>query len=152
MDIASILPPNCILFNQRYTSKKRILEAVTSHLCDQYSFLDSNNVFSALIARERLGSTGIGLGIAMPHCRISDCDKALGLLVTLNQAVDFDAIDNKPVDIVFVLIVPDGKEQDHLKTLATIAEVFSREEIQKAMRGAESSEALYKIITKKVDQ
>ncbi|MFT6791961.1 MAG: PTS system nitrogen regulatory IIA component [Cellvibrionaceae bacterium] len=147
MNISSILSPECVLFNQDCTSKKRILEAIASHFGKQYRALNPDTVFNALIARERLGSTAIGQGIAIPHCRISDCNTTLGLLVTLDKAVDFDAIDNQPVDIIFVLLVPEDNDQNHLQTLATLAEAFSQTEIQRQLRQADSPEELYTVMT-----
>ena len=147
MEIASILQPDCVLFKQQCTSKKRILETIASHLCDQNPELDPGNVFSALIARERLGSTGIGEGIAIPHCRIQGCSETIGILVTLADAIDFDAIDNKPVDIIFVLIVPENNDQSHLQTLAALAEVFSDRAKQQQIRQAMDAEQLYATVT-----
>lgn len=149
MEIASILDPSSILFHEECHSKKRILETIASHLCDQNPSLDPGSVFSALLARERLGSTGIGKGIAIPHCRIPGCDETIGVLVTLSQPIDFGSIDNQPVDIIFVLAVPENHDQDHLETLAALAEIFSQEAIQQKLRSAESTEELYKIITRK---
>ena len=152
MDIASILSIDCVLFKESCNSKKRILENIASHLCDQHPTLDPGNVFSALIARERLGSTGIGNGIAIPHCRISGCSKTIGVLVTLENPIDFNAIDNEPVDIIFVLIVPKDvaakdENQDHLQTLASLAEVFSDPDRLHQIRQATNSQELYQIIT-----
>jgi PTS system nitrogen regulatory IIA component len=147
MNIASILSPDCVLFKRHGSSKKRILETIASHLCDQNPMLDPGNVFSALIARERLGSTGIGQGIAIPHCRIPGCSKTIGVLVTLDQAIDFDAIDNEPVDIIFVLVVPEDNDQSHLQTLASLAEVFSNKNKQEQFRQVSNAGELYKAIT-----
>jgi len=71
-----------------------------------YPELDENQIFNNLVARERLGSTGIGQGIAIPHCRLEDCKRVVGALLTLSEPIDFDAIDNEPVDLLFVLLVP----------------------------------------------
>ncbi|MGH1487453.1 MAG: PTS IIA-like nitrogen regulatory protein PtsN [Cellvibrionaceae bacterium] len=147
MDIASILSPECVLFKNQCNSKKRILETIASHLCDENPVLDPGHVFSALIARERLGSTGIGHGIAIPHCRIKGCSKIIGVLVTLDNGIDFDAIDNEPVDIIFVLVVPEDENQDHLQTLAALAERFSDKERLNKIRQASSSQELYQTIT-----
>lgn len=147
MDIASILSPECVLFQQQCATKKRILETIASHICDQHPMLDPGNVFSALIARERLGSTGIGNGIAIPHCRIEGCSKTIGVLVTLENPIDFDAIDSKPVDIIFVLVVPDDENQAHLQTLATLAETFSDKFCLEKIRKAKNVNELYQTIT-----
>jgi PTS system nitrogen regulatory IIA component len=146
MDIESILSSDCVLYKQQSNSKKRVLENIASHLCDHNPVLDPGNVFSALIARERLGSTGIGQGIAIPHCRIEGCTKTLGVLVTLETPVDFDAIDNEPVDIIFVLVVPADNNQEHLKTLAALAEIFSNKERLTKIRESKNADELYKNI------
>lgn len=147
MDIKSILEPDCVIHQHECSSKKRLLETIASHLCDLRPALDPGNVFSSLIARERLGSTGIGHGIAIPHCRISGCQQTIGVMVTLKEAIDFNAIDNEPVDVIFVLIVPEDHDQSHLQTLAKLAEIFSDQSRLKTIREAEDAESLYNIIT-----
>ena len=147
MNIASILTPGCVLFRQHCASKKRILEIIASLICDQNPTLDPGHVFSALLARERLGSTGIGQGIAIPHCRIAGCTNTIGVLVTLDTPIDFDAIDNRPVDIIFVLVVPEDNDQQHLQTLAMLAECFSDKDRQQQLRQAENADELYQAIT-----
>ncbi|MFT6388226.1 MAG: PTS system nitrogen regulatory IIA component [Cellvibrionaceae bacterium] len=147
MEIKSILDPECVIHQYECNSKKRLLETIASHLCDQNPALDPGNVFSALIARERLGSTGIGQGIAIPHCRIKGCSQTIGVMVSLKNPIDFDAIDGQPVDIIFVLIVPEDHNKDHLQTLATLAETFSDSSRLNDIRAAKDREELYNIIT-----
>lgn len=147
MEIKSILDPECVIHQYECNSKKRLLETIASHLCDQKPVLDPGNVFSALIARERLGSTGIGNGIAIPHCRIQGCKQTIGVMVTLKTPIDFDAIDSQPVDIIFVLIVPEDHDKDHLQTLASLAETFSDSARLTKIRDAKDAEELYNIIT-----
>ncbi len=142
MDIASLLSPSFILCKHSSSSKKRVLEEIAEHLGEQLPKLQANTIFKALIAREKLGSTGIGNGIAIPHCRIPHCDKTIGMLVTLDNGIDFDAIDNENVDIVFVLLVPEGANENHLKTLANIAEAFSNNEILHKVRHANDTQML----------
>jgi PTS system nitrogen regulatory IIA component len=146
MNIKSLLSPDCVLFQHQCASKKRLLETIASHLCDHNTNLDPSNVFSALIARERLGSTGLGKGIAIPHCRIAACTQTVGVLVTLATPIDFSAIDNKPVDIIFVLVVPEDGHKDHLKTLATLAETLSDKECLQRIRESKDSQELYNIV------
>lgn len=138
MNIASLLSTDMILCKHSTSSKKRILEDIAEHLGGQYPNLNANTLFSALIAREKLGSTGIGNGIAIPHCRISECDNTIAMLITLDNSIDFDAIDNQNIDIVFVLLVPEGDNANHLKTLASIAEKFSDETVLAHIRHAEN--------------
>jgi PTS system nitrogen regulatory IIA component len=146
MNIKSLLSPDCVLFQHQCASKKRLLETIASHLCDHNTNLDPSNVFSALIARERLGSTGLGKGIAIPHCRIAACTQTVGVLVTLATPIDFSAIDNKPVDIIFVLVVPEDGHKDHLKTLATLAETLSDKACLQRIRESKDSQELYNIV------
>lgn len=126
-------------------SKKRVLTIISECLASEYSKLNSAEIFSSLMARERLGSTGLGGGIAIPHCRVPFCSDIVGMLLTLEKAVDFDAIDGKPVDIVFVLIVPEQKTDEHIKTLAKLAELFSDEDFCLTLRNTQDSDDLYHV-------
>lgn len=145
MDIPSLLSSNNVLCQQESTSKKRILESIAEHISNANQDLKASDIFGALIAREKLGSTGIGHGIAIPHCRISNCKAITAMLVTLKQGIDFDAIDNEKVDIIFVLIVPEDADDDHLKTLASIAEVFSSDAVLQKVRQAQNIESLMNV-------
>lgn len=146
MDIASLLSPELVLCQHTSSSKKRILEEISEHLGEQFPNMNANTIFSALISREKLGSTGIGNGIAIPHCRIPECNQTIAMLMTLEKSIDFDAIDNEPVDIIFVLLVPEGANDNHLKTLAKIAETFSDEAILESIRNARSIQALLDLL------
>lgn len=126
-------------------SKKRILKTISEHLADESEKLDASEIFNSLMARERLGSTGLGGGIAIPHCRVPFCSDIVGMLITLEEAIDFDSIDNKPVDIIFVLIVPEQKTDEHIKTLAELARLFSDEDFCYTLRHTQDSEDLYNI-------
>ncbi len=147
MNITELLTPKLTLCQHSTSSKKRVLEEVAQHICTQHPYLDSNEVFSALIDRERLGSTGIGNGIAIPHCRIANCTKTIAMLITLESGIDFDAIDNETVDIIFILLVPENAHSDHLQTLSSIAEKLSSDTTQQNIRKASSNETLYEVIT-----
>ena len=146
MDISSLLSPDLILCRHNSSSKKRILEDVAEHISEQYPDLDTNMVFSALIAREKLGSTGIGGGIAIPHCRIPQCSNTIGMLITLTNSIEFNAIDSQEVDIIFVLLVPEDAKDNHLQTLESIAETFSDNETIEQMRKANSVDELLTIL------
>lgn len=147
MDIASLLSTEFILCKHSSSSKKRALEEIADHLGQQLPNLQANTIFKALIAREKLGSTGIGNGIAIPHCRIPSCNKVIGMLITLESGIDFDAIDNEPVDIIFVLLVPEGANENHLKTLAQIAETFSDDSVLHNVRHANDINMLLNAVT-----
>lgn len=123
------------------TSKKRALERVGELLATAAPSLSSGEVFEQLLERERLGSTGLGHGVALPHARIKGIDQACGVLVCLESGVDYDAIDGQPVDLLFGLLVPHDATQEHLQLLAKLASIFSKEEFRDQLREAEDSEA-----------
>lgn len=125
-------------------SKKRVLEQLSELICEQAPNLDADEVFSGLVGRERLGSTGIGEGIAIPHCRLESCTETTGALIRLQEPIDFDAIDSQPVDLLYVLLVPTEATEAHLQTLAALAEMFSKAEVRNLFRNTESAEQLYK--------
>ncbi|WP_370981383.1 PTS sugar transporter subunit IIA [Agaribacterium sp. ZY112] len=122
-------------------SKKRVLDKVAQTLGEQYG-VDANTLFSQLVAREKLGSTGIGDGVAIPHCRF-DTDEAMLAVFTLDQGIDFDAIDQQPVDVVFAMVAPENSEQNHLENLAAIASALQNEDYLKHLRQANSAQELY---------
>ena len=147
MQLNSILSPGRTLCCAPGSSKKRVLENIAHFICEDFPNMSPNQLFDSLIARERLGSTGLGLGMAIPHCRIKDCSSIIGSLVKLEQAIDFDAIDGQPVDVLFVLLVPEQAHDEHLKVLATLAERFSNPDFCQQLRSATDSESLFSIAT-----
>lgn len=147
MEIAALLSPSTVLCKKESTSKKRILEDISEHLNGVFPYLSANTIFSALVSREKLGSTGIGNGIAIPHCRIADCKDITAMLITLANGIDFDAIDSEKVDVIFVLIVPEDANENHLKTLAAIAEAFSDETVLHNVRQAQDAQTLLQAVS-----
>lgn len=145
MQLDNILTPGRTLCGVPGTSKKRVLENIAHCIAEDIKTLDPNQVFDSLIAREKLGSTGLGHGIAIPHCRIKECSKIIGTLVKLEEPIDFDAIDGEPVDLIFVLLVPDQADDEHLQVLAKIAEMFNDESFCRRLRYCEDSQALYRL-------
>lgn len=141
--IDQILTPERTLCGAPASSKKRVLENVAQFICEDVTSLTPTELFNNLIARERLGSTGLGHGIALPHCRMQNCSSVIGSLITLRQPIDFEAIDDQPVDILFVLIVPEEATQDHLNTLAALAERFSHPDYCRTLRNAGNDHDLY---------
>lgn len=129
------------------TSKKRLIEHISGFLADAIEDAQADDIFDRLIAREKLGSTGIGEGIAIPHSRLRECQDTIGALFVLQEPVDFDSIDRKPVDIVFVLLVPEEATEQHLKTLGMLAEKFNQADFRQHLRQASSSEELYQFAT-----
>ncbi len=146
VSIQSILSPELALCSLPGSSKKKVLEEIAQRIAQQYPDINENTIFNSLIGRERLGSTGIGQGIAIPHCRLESCQKVIGALLTLNQKVPFDAIDNEPVDLLFVLIVPQEATSEHLELLSQLAEKFNNAGLCKQLRSCKDSESLYDTI------
>jgi PTS system nitrogen regulatory IIA component len=145
MNISDILTPERTFANLKCASKKRTLESISHWIGDQMSEFDGKDLFNALINREKLGSTGFGDGIAIPHCRLGSCTQVTGALIRLAKAVDFDAIDAQPVDLLFVLLVPLEATDEHLQILATLAGSFGQPEFRELLRKATDAEAMYKI-------
>ncbi|MBT1452488.1 PTS IIA-like nitrogen regulatory protein PtsN [Glaciecola sp. XM2] len=123
-------------------SKKRIFEVITEIALKQNPRLNQDEVLSSLINREKLGSTGIGNGIAIPHGRIKGLEHIMAVIVTSDEPIEFDAIDGKPVDIFFAILVPNDEADTHLKALAGIARKLSDKEIVKAIRSAENKKEI----------
>lgn len=121
-------------------SKKRILEIISNIAAKNNENIDETTVLTSLLNRERMGSTGIGNGIALPHGRLAGLESVIAIIVTSNPAINFDALDNQPVDIFFALLVPEEQTEGHLQTLATVAGKLSDKETVKAIRRATNSD------------
>jgi PTS system nitrogen regulatory IIA component len=133
------------LSEQSLLSKKRVFERAAEAMGGALN-LSSETIYRALLAREKLGSTAIGEGIAIPHCRINDCAVAAGCLVTLQEPIDFGSADDQDVDIIFVLLVPEEATEAHLKLLAALARSFSNAEVRDRVRQTQDPEALKQLL------
>lgn len=142
IDITRILSPQCVRVAVEAGSRKRILHYSSDILAEAHPELSARKVFDELASRERLGSTGLGEGVAIPHCRIA-CKEIAGAFVALKTAVDYDAIDDQPVDLLFVLIVPPLETTTHLDLLAALARLFGEAENRRNLRNASSNSELY---------
>ncbi|HEY9119706.1 MULTISPECIES: PTS IIA-like nitrogen regulatory protein PtsN [Marinobacter] len=143
LTIENILAPDLALCRVQGTSKKRILEFIAEQVNRHDPALDETEIFNNLVSRERLGSTGIGQGIAIPHCRLEGCDHVVGVLITLEEGVAFDAIDNQPVDLLFALIVPKEATSEHLELLSQLAEKFNDRGFCDLLRQCTDADSLY---------
>lgn len=139
MKLSDILSPTRIELAMRVTSKKRALENLGEMLAADSS-LDSKAVFQALIDRERIGSTGIGDSVAIPHGRLKGLQQAIGAFAILEEPIDFDSIDQKPVTMIFALMVPEEATDEHLQLLAQVAKIFSNSGAREKLLGARSPE------------
>ncbi len=144
MDIIDLISPDRIKCDSEVISKKRALELLSEMIAGSSDLVPANTLFNKLTARERLGSTGLGHGVALPHARIEGSDKAVGALLKLREGIDFDSFDKQPVDLLFALIVPEHFTDEHLKILADLAEMFSNENLCDRLRRAETPEEIYK--------
>lgn len=145
--LTSMLAPHRVLSACDCASKKRLLEVVAGLIVDGSEGLDENRLCESFNARERLGSTGIGEGIAIPHCRLKDCRTATAALITLERPIDFSAIDDRPVDIVFALVVPEEAAEAHLRTLARLAGLFSDHAFCARLRACQDAAQLHHCMT-----
>lgn len=147
LTIETILGPELTLCRVPASSKKRVLEFIAEQVNHQDETLSETQIFNNLISRERLGSTGIGQGIAIPHCRLEGLDRVVGVLLTLEEGVGFDAIDNQPVDLVFALIVPKEATSEHLELLSQLAEKFNDRGFCDQLRQCTEASTLYSRMT-----
>ena len=144
--LETILTPGRSLVNVPGGSKKKALEQIANLISSQVPELEMQDVFEALIAREKLGSTGFGNGIAIPHCRLKGCTSPISALMHLDAPIDFDAIDGAPVDLLFVLLVPQAATDAHLELLRQIASMLDRREVRDRLRNAGSNQDLYQVV------
>ncbi|MGF1747233.1 MULTISPECIES: PTS IIA-like nitrogen regulatory protein PtsN [Vibrio] len=145
MQISEVLTLDCTKSAVPCTSKKRALEII-SEIAAEQTGQSSTELFECMLNREKVGSTGIGNGIAIPHARMQDSDKAVAILLQCQEPVEFDSIDNRPVDLMFALLVPDAQCKEHLKTLSCMAERLNDKVVLKQLRKAQSDQELYDII------
>ena len=146
MDLSDLVTGDRIFASLHAGSKKQVLQDLASRAADA-SGIDARVIFDALIERERLGSTGVGHGIAIPHARLADMTALEGFFARLETPIEFDAVDDEPVDLVFLLLAPEGAGADHLKALSRIARVLRDGEMVSKLRQTDSSSALYTFLT-----
>jgi len=149
MLISDLLNPESIRFDVHSSSKKRLLEIISEELARNDDELSAREIFESLCARERLGSTGLGKGVAIPHGRIKGNHPIRASFIRLKKPLAYDALDGEPVDLLFAMTVPENCGEDHLKLLAHIAELFSDPQLLQRLREADSSGALLKLLLSK---
>jgi PTS system nitrogen regulatory IIA component len=145
MDLSDLLSPAAVFPALKAQSKKQVIQ----ELCDRaarLSGLSQREIFDTILQRERLGSTGVGNGVAIPHGKLRSIDRLMGVFARLARPVDFDAVDDLPVDLVFLLIAPEGAGADHLKALARIARVLRNQSVAQQLRATDDAEALYALL------
>ncbi len=146
MDISDLILPESVVANLRVTSKKQALQELAKKAAD-LTGQPERALFEVLMERERLGTTGVGHGIGIPHGKLPELDRLYGLFARLDSPIDFDAIDEQPVDLIFVLLAPETAGADHLKALARVSRLFRDRAVCEKLRGTESAEAIYALLT-----
>lgn len=148
MNISDIISPDRVVCDIDATSKKKALEQLSDIIAsDTSTTLLPQDVVDSLIARERLGSTGIGYGVAIPHGRLKNTDHAIAAFAKLHEGIDFDAADNQTVDLLFALLVPEESTNEHLQLLAQLAEMFSDEEFREKLRASKDRQDIYNLLS-----
>ena len=146
MPVLEFFNPEAVLPALRVSGKKQALHELAAHAA-RLTGLEERLIYETLLQRERLGSTGIGEGIAIPHGKLPKLDRLFGLLARLDRPIDFEALDAQPVDILFLLLAPEGAGADHLKALARVARVLREPGLLDRIRAARDADALYAIMT-----
>ena len=146
MPLLDFLDPQAVLPALRVNGKKQALQELASHAARIMGIPDTA-IYEALLQRERLGSTGIGEGIAIPHGKLPGLTRIFGLVARLEKPVDFEALDAQPVDVLFLLLAPEGAGADHLKALARVARVLREPGLIERVRATRDANALYAIMT-----
>lgn len=146
MALTDLLSPDAIFSTLRVNGKKQALQEMSERAA-QVSGLPAREIFDALLQRERLGSTGVGDGIAIPHGKLAKCNRIFGIFARLERAIDFEALDGLPVDLIFLLIAPESAGADHLKALAMIARVLRDTTMAAQLRATRDASALYSLLT-----
>ncbi|MGE4372420.1 MAG: PTS IIA-like nitrogen regulatory protein PtsN [Xanthobacter sp.] len=146
MPLADLLVPNAVFPMLRASSKKQLLQELAQHAASLID-RDQREIFETLLERERLGSTGVGNGIAIPHGKLKDLDKLLGMFARLEKPIDFDSLDGQPVDLVFLLLAPEAAGADHLKALARVARLLRDSDMVEKLRATRDANTMFNLLT-----
>jgi PTS system nitrogen regulatory IIA component len=145
MEIADLITPRSGVAQLRATNKKQALQELAKRAAAMTG-IPERTIYDVLIERERLGSTGIGRGIGIPHGRLPGLDTLCGIFARLDRPVPFDAIDDQPVDLIFLLLAPEGAGADHLKALARVSRLLRDRTVCEKLRGTDNADALYALL------
>ncbi len=146
IELSDLLPPGSVVLGLKAGSKRQVLRTLADRVAADEG-LDGGKVLDALLEREKLGTTGIGDGLAIPHAKLDGLDRLVGVFARLEQPVDFEALDDEPVDLLFLLLAPTGAAADHLKALARVARVFRDEALCQALREVEEPGRAFELLT-----
>jgi PTS system nitrogen regulatory IIA component len=152
MNLSELLSPDQVEYCTDISSKKRALEHLSELLAKNAGRLGWSEIFDSLINREKLGSTGLGKGVALPHGRLEALQNPVCAFLKLEEPVDFDSSDGQPVDLLFALLVPEESTEEHLQILSVIAELFSKPAFCSSIRECDSDACLYRLLTQQEPQ
>lgn len=146
MDLSDLISPDGVIARMKASSKKQALQEIAQR-AQRMTRMPERAIFEALLERERLGSTGVGQGVAIPHAKFAALDRLYGLFARLDQPIDFEAVDDQPVDLMFVLLAPEDAGAEHLKALARVARLLRNQTMCAKLRGSDDPAALYALLT-----
>ena len=146
MEIADLLSPSAVMARLKAANKKQVLQEMSERAAE-VTGLPERRIFETLNERERLGSTGMGQGIAIPHGRLAGITKMTGLFALLDAPVEFESMDDQPVDLVFMLLAPEGAGADHLKALARVSRLLRNQSLCEKLRASPTAATLYSLLT-----
>lgn len=146
MEITDLISPAAVIPNLRATSKKQALQDLAKKAAE-ITGLHERAIFDVLLERERLGTTGVGNGIAIPHGKLPAMERLYGLFARLEKPIPFEAIDEQPVDLIFLLLAPESAGADHLKALARVSRLLRDKSVCEKLRGTDNADALYALLT-----
>jgi PTS system nitrogen regulatory IIA component len=146
MEIRDLLQPEAVVAGLKAANKKQLLQEI-ARTAARITGVDDRKIFETLLERERLGSTGVGSGIAIPHGKLPDFKRLYGIFARTDRPVEFDSIDEQPVDLIFLLLAPEGAGADHLKALARVSRLLRDTSMCEKLRGAENADGLYMLLT-----
>ena len=145
MKLTDLLKPESVIANLKATSKKQALQELSKRIAEIID-QDERDIFEILLEREKLGTTGVGDGIAIPHGKLKSLEKLHGFFARLERPVDFDSVDERPVDLIFLLLAPESAGADHLKALARVSRLLRDKDNCEKLRGSDNPEAIYALL------
>jgi PTS system nitrogen regulatory IIA component len=145
MLISDLVTPSAVIASLKATSKKQALQELARRAAE-LTGEPERAIFDVLLERERLGTTGVGDGVAIPHGKLANLPRLFGMFARLDRPIDFEAIDEQPVDLIFLLLAPGGAGADHLKALARVSRLLRDRTMREKLRGSETAEALFALL------
>ncbi len=151
MSLTDLITPDAVIADLKVTSKKQALQELAKRAA-RLTGLEDRDIFETVLERERLGTTGVGQGIAIPHGKLAQLDRLYGLFARLSNPIDFDSIDGQPVDLIFMLLAPESAGADHLKALAKVSRLLRDQGTCEKLRGSDGVDAIYALLTEAAPQ